>query len=64
MNAESKPEEKKLLEDVIKERIIALEEEREKFTMDANMQVAAYNGAIAELKKLIEPETVKNEPEV
>lgn len=59
MDAKNKSEEKKPLEDVVKERIAALEKERDNFVLQANNQVAAYNGAIGELKRLIEPETAQ-----
>ena len=38
----------------IKARIVELEKERETFLSQANQQIAAYNGAIAELKRMIE----------
>ena len=56
MDIENISEEKKPLEDEIKERIVILEKEREIFVLQANNQIAAYNGAIAELHRLIEPE--------
>jgi hypothetical protein len=59
VDAKNKSEEKKPLEDVVKERIAALEKERDNFVLQANNQVAAYNGAIGELKRLIEPETAQ-----
>ncbi len=43
----------------IKERIAAIEKERDDFIKGANMQIAAYNGALGELRKLIEPEKTK-----
>lgn len=53
--------EKIVKELAIKERIALLEKEREDFIIEANNKVAAYNGAIGELKHLIEP---KPEPEL
>ena len=60
---------KNLVEQVIKEqkireRITELEKERDGFVLEANKQVAAYNGAIGELKRLIEPpkEAKENKP--
>lgn len=44
-------------EEKIKVRIAALKDQREKFVEQANQQLAALNGAIAELEALIEPET-------
>jgi hypothetical protein len=43
------------MEEQIKARIAELEKEREQVVAQANQQIAAYGGAIAELKKLIEP---------
>lgn len=53
-----------LKEEIVK-RITALEKERDSFVIGANEQVAAYNGAIGELKRLIEPpkEEKENKPE-
>ncbi len=42
------------LEERIAERIALLEAERKKFIEEANQKLAAYEGAIGELKRLIE----------
>ncbi len=45
----------KSLEERIRERIAEMEKERDEFVQRANQSVAAYNGGIAELKRLLEP---------
>jgi hypothetical protein len=47
--------EKVVQEQTIKSRIDELIKEREKYIVNANFQVAAYNGAIGELQRLINP---------
>ena len=49
-----KPEVKLTIEEEVKERLTALEKERDSFVAQANQQIAAYNGAIGELRRLIE----------
>lgn len=46
-----------ILEQNIKKRIKELEKERDELITGANKAVAAYQGAIAELKKLLNPPT-------
>lgn len=52
------------LREQIEARIKELEGELQKYVAAANAQVAAYNGAIGELRRLIEPakEPPKSEP--
>jgi F420-0:gamma-glutamyl ligase len=47
---------KSTLKENIIARIEALIKERDVFVIDANKNIAAYNGAISELQRLIEPE--------
>lgn len=47
----------------ITQRIEALKAERERFVQQANGQIGAYNGAIAELEALLKPET-ETEPAI
>jgi len=46
---------KSTLKEEVKARIEALEKERDAFIMQANRQISAYDGAIGELRRLIEP---------
>lgn len=46
---------KSTLKESIIERIKQLEEERDHFVIQANQQIAAYNGAIGELQRTINP---------
>lgn len=48
-----------ITEETIKARIEQLKQERDKFVAEANQTVAAYNGAISELDRLL---AVDNEP--
>ena len=50
-----------ILETKIKNRIDVLKAELKKFVDDANTSISAYNVAIKELEKLIEPEETKEE---
>jgi hypothetical protein len=43
------------MEEKVQARIEQLEKELDQFVVQANQQVAAYNAAIAELKKLLAP---------
>lgn len=44
------------MEERIKARLEALKEQRDRFVVEANQQIAAHNGAIGELEALLEPE--------
>jgi len=59
MTNENKSNEGKILVEEIKERIAGLEKERENFVIEANKEIAAYNGAIMELNRLIDPKVDK-----
>jgi len=59
MTNENKSNGGKILVEEIKERIAGLEKERENFVIEANKEIAAYNGAIMELKRLIDPKVDK-----
>jgi len=41
------------MKDKIEQRIELLKQERDNFIKNANTQIAAYNGAIAELERLL-----------
>ena len=62
MKNENKSNGGKIFIEEIKERIAALEKERENFVIEANKEIAAYNGAIMELKRLIDPKVNKAKP--
>ena len=47
------------MEDLIRKRIAEIEAEREQFVAQANQQIAAFNGAIAALRALLEPAEAK-----
>jgi hypothetical protein len=48
-----------VLEDRLRDRLITLMENREKFITDAQRQLAALDAVIAEFKALIDPATAK-----
>lgn len=48
-------------EDTIRKRIEQLQEEREKFIAQANQTIAAYDGAIGELTRLISEEVKRDD---
>lgn len=45
----------------VKARIAQLEQERDMLIQQANQQISSYNGAILELKALLEPEETAGE---
>ena len=47
----------------VKARIAQLEQERDMLIQQANQQISSYNGAILELKALLEPEETAGEGE-
>ena len=48
-----------VMKDKIENRIAELKKARDEFITNANTEVAALNTAIAELKKLLEPEAAE-----
>jgi len=44
-----------MTEEAIQARIEELKAQRDKFLAEANQQLAAFNGAIAELERLVAP---------